>query len=325
MQIIEISKTLPWVKISNTLAVICGVAALYTLAKISWLAAPQVSSVNAASQQVKHGQSKTAQQSVDATAIIAANLFGLVNQAPVIKEEVAPVVSDAPKTKLNIVLTGVVAVNKNDKAGAAIIESRGQQKTYVLNDKVDGTNAVVKQILQDRVIIRVGSRHETLMLDGFDYSQFAAQNTQKVAQKTNISDRNRMTGPSMTSPGRRSNGQRKVDNRKNNELSSQLKQTQQELSANPAKIFDYIRISPSRKGGQLEGYKLRPGKNPTLFRNAGFKTNDLAIEINGIPLTDVQQSLSVIKELRTLSEANIVVKRGDEQIEILFSVQNNGV
>ncbi|WP_299079680.1 type II secretion system protein N [uncultured Paraglaciecola sp.] len=71
----------------------------------------------------------------------------------------------APETALNLTLTGVVASSENNN-GAAIIENKGQQKTYGVNDKIDGTRAVIQQVLVDRIVIRNVNKTETLMFDG---------------------------------------------------------------------------------------------------------------------------------------------------------------
>ena len=85
-------------------------------------------------------------------------------------------------------------------------------------------------------------------------------------------------------------------------------------------FFDYIRVSPQQRDGALVGYKLMPGKDPALFTQLGLQQNDLAIEINGIPLNDMQQAMRVINELRDASEAAIKIERDGEIRDILVSL-----
>ena len=63
-----------------------------------------------------------------------------------------------------------------------------------------------------------------------------------------------------------------------------------------------------------------PGKDPALFTQLGLQQNDLAIEINGIPLNDMQQAMRVINELRDASEAAIKIERDGEIRDILVSL-----
>ena len=95
------------------------------------------------------------------------NLFG--NAAAKPAEPVAEV-TDAPETRLNLTLTGVVASSEQE-AGTAIIENRGSQAVYGLGEKIEGTNATLQKVYNDRVIIKNGVRNETLMLDGIDYDE----------------------------------------------------------------------------------------------------------------------------------------------------------
>ena len=94
----------------------------------------------------------------------------------------------------------------------------------------------------------------------------------------------------------------------------------EQLFDDPKQLLDYINISPKREAGQLIGYRLRPGKDPSLFERAGLKHNDLAININGYDLTDMQQALSLMRELRQLTEANITVLRDGSPVQIILAL-----
>ena len=111
--------------------------------------------------------SSSGQNGVNIAKIQQLNLFG--NAAAKPAEPVAEV-TDAPETRLNLTLTGVVASSEQE-AGTAIIENRGSQAVYGLGEKIEGTNATLQKVYNDRVIIKNGVRNETLMLDGIDYDE----------------------------------------------------------------------------------------------------------------------------------------------------------
>lgn len=90
--------------------------------------------------------------------------------------------------------------------------------------------------------------------------------------------------------------------------------------AEPMKFFDYVRVTPVQRDGQLAGYRLMPGKDPAMFQQLGFQQGDLAIEINGVPLNDMQQAMRVINDIRDASEAAIKIERDGEIRDILFSL-----
>ena len=215
---------------------------------------------------------------VNLTQIKRLNLFGDLTAEPSAPE---PEVTQAPETNLNLTLSGVVA-SSDPKVAAAIIENRGNQNVYGINEPIEGTRAILKEVYEDKVIIRNGNRNETLMLDGIDYKQ--ASNRQPA----------RNTRPRPVNTNRqRTNTTSKTEQRKT--LSRDMAQATRELQKKPTGFTDYIAISPYRREGQLQGYRISPGKKPQLFKAAGFRAGDVVVEINGLDLTDPQQSLEAMQ------------------------------
>lgn len=215
-------------------------------------------------------------------------------------EHVVEMITDAPKTSLSIQLTGVVASTSEQK-GLAVIASSGSQNTYGLGDKIKGTSASLKEVYADRIIITNSGRYETLMLDGLEYETQSQANQQLQQAKV---DR-KVT---------------QVDQRTNRKVAAELQQSRDELLADPSKITDYLAISPVRSGGELSGYRLNPGKDRDLFKQAGFKANDLAKSMNGYDLTDMSQALEVMAQLPELTEISLMVERDNQLVEIMFSL-----
>ncbi|WP_351000404.1 type II secretion system protein GspC [Shewanella sp. TB7-MNA-CIBAN-0143] len=228
-------------------------------------------------------------------------LFGrLDNNSNKPKAEVVEQITDAPKTNLSIQLTGVVA-STEEAQGLAVIESSGQQETYGLGDKIKGTSASLKEVYADRIIISNGGRYETLMLDGLQYTTQGAANSQLQQAKVD----QQVT---------------RVDRRDNQRFSEDLSNSRDELLADPSKITDFLAISPVRNGDELAGYRLNPGKDVALFKQAGFQANDLAKSINGFDLTDMGQALEVMAQLPELTEMAVMVEREGQLVEIMFSL-----
>ncbi|MFL9594741.1 GspC family type II secretion system variant ExeC [Aeromonas veronii] len=82
----------------------------------------------------------------------------------------AAVAANAPRTQLNAQLNGVLASSDPAKS-IAIIAMSGIQNSYGVGDMIDGTQARIRQVYPDRVIIERDSRDETLMLDGEEYGK----------------------------------------------------------------------------------------------------------------------------------------------------------
>ncbi|MBW3783045.1 type II secretion system protein GspC [Aeromonas veronii] len=82
----------------------------------------------------------------------------------------AAVAANAPRTQLNAQLNGVLASSDPAKS-IAIIAMSGIQNSYGVGDMIDGTQARIRQVYPDRVIIERDGRDETLMLDGEEYGK----------------------------------------------------------------------------------------------------------------------------------------------------------
>lgn len=286
-------------KLNLLVVVLLAIFLLSYGAELTWRLLPKPAD-NSSANNLTSGQSvvsKSSNKKLNLADIKRLNLFGDFSAAPVEEKEVV----DAPVTRLNLTLTGVVASSAKDK-GAAIIENRNQQQTYGIGEKIEGTNASLKEVYNDRVIIKNGAASETLMLDGVDYNKKSKPSSNQQRQAT-------VTGPQPRNlkPIRRT-------------LSNEAIEVTRKLQNSPASFIDYIAVSPHRPDGDLAGYRVSPGKNPTLFKAAGLKSGDVITEINGLDLADMQQALEAMNMLKELQSLQMSVQRKDELITIYLDL-----
>lgn len=304
---------LPQQRIAQTVSVLLLVYIAFTVAKITWLIVPQKEIVNEAITTNYANQSSKSKQNFNISALQSLNLFGQYNEQ--VQEEVVVQVTDAPETRLQLTLSGLVASDKVETA-AAIIEYKSQQQTYGIGDIIKGTRASLEQVLIDRVIIKQSGRLETLMLDGADYSQPA----ESVSNKKVNNKQNSQTQYSPKNLPSRAKAN-VVDQRSNENLSRNAQQLRHDLKNNPGKITDYLRISPARKAGKIVGYRLSPGKDPEFFKLSGLKSGDIAIKMNGNDLLVPLEAAQAMSALKTERDISLLVERKNDLIEILFSIE----
>lgn len=295
-KVINKASAMPHKPMSTSVFWVILIITLYLLAQITWKLIPT-------SEPVLNWrptpESISAGKHVSVSQLQALSLFGRADEASS-KPKVAPIeeqITDAPKTSLSIQLTGVVASTSQQK-GLAVIASSGSQNTYGLGDKIKGTSASLKEVYADRIIITNSGRYETLMLDGLDYDTNGFANKQLQQAKS----------------------VRKVDQRQNKKIAKEIEAKRDELLADPSKLTDYLAISPVQREGALQGYRLNAGKDRSLFKQAGFKANDLAKSINGYDLTEMTQALEVMAQLPELTEVSLMVERDGQLVEIMFSL-----
>jgi general secretion pathway protein C len=282
----------------NLLAVaVLAVFLLSYAAELTWRLWPQPFA-SSRFESISSSQSVSLENSnsrLNLTDIKRLNLFGDFNAGPIEQKEV----TDAPVTRLNLTLTGVVASSVKDQ-GAAIIENRNQQQTYGIGEKIEGTSVSLKEVYADRVIIKNGSSNETLMLDGVDYNK----NTNQLSQLPLANLQPIDQGPEEL----------------RQTLSNEAILAGRELQDQPASFIDYIAVSPHRPDGELLGYRVSPGKKPTLFKAAGLKSGDVITDINGLDLTDMQEALEAMNMLKELQSLQMSVQREDELITIYLDL-----
>jgi general secretion pathway protein C len=286
-------------KINLLVVALLAIFLLSYAAELTWRLWPQPASNNRV-ENISNGQPVTLKNSnnrLNLADIKRLNLFGDYNAAPIEEKEL----TDAPVTRLNLTLTGVVTSSAKDQ-GAAIIENRNQQQTYGIGEKIEGTNASLKVVYADRVIIKNGQTSETLMLDGVDYNTNSNQSTNQQRQ----------------APIKRSQPINQSALRQT--LSNDAIQASRELQDKPASFVDYIRVSPHRPNGELSGYRVSPGKKPALFKAAGLKSGDVITELNGLDLTNMQQALEAMNMLKELQSLQMSVQRKDELITIYLDL-----
>ena len=300
---------IPQQKIAKVLSVLLLIYIAFLAAKITWLLlnnAAVVTPVHVDNANVQ-SQKSTA---INLSPIKQLNLFGQYNKIAQTEKVESEEVQDAPETKLNLTLTGAVA-SDNNAIAAAIIENNGKQETYGIDEQITGTRATLSKVFNDRVLIKVNGKLETLMLDGFVYKKTIANNLRKPEPSTERSTTRRQS--SFTSP-------KIVDQRDNESLSDSVQQFRDDLSEDPGKLMDYLRITPKRQGGEIIGYSLMPGMNGEFFKASGLKAGDVAVQINGYDLTVPSNAAQALQELQEQSEVSLLVDRNGDMTEILFSI-----
>jgi len=318
----SVLEKLPQQRVAQAISALLLIYIAFMAAKITWLVAEQ-KPVADNSIVAKHiTQKNSAGKSFNISALQTLNLFGQYNEQG--KEELVEQITDAPQTRLQLTLSGLVASDQVEIA-AAIIENKGKQETYGIGDIIKGTRASLEQVLIDRVIIKQSGRLETLMLDGADFNQPAQSISNKKSTSTVNSKENRKV-----TQGRKSQDSPKklasklkssvVDHRSNKDLSRNAQRLRADIKNDPGKITDYLRISPARKSGKIVGYRLSPGKSPEFFKLSGLKSGDIAVQMNGHDLLVPVEAAQALSALKTERDISLLVERKNDLIEILFSI-----
>ena len=205
----------------------------------------------------------------------------------------------APETTLDLKLLGVAAGKDGAKSQAIIASgTTHEEKTYSVGDSLPG-NAVIRQVLPDRVIIAHNGRLEMLRLPIAGTSLLATSMSFGPAGAVNLGKGNNLNS---LAAGR----------------------VRGELERHPETVTRYMRWRPYSKDGKQQGVEVNPGPNPNLFERAGLKPGDVITSVNGIKLDNRPNLIRGMSSLR--GTAHLIVLRQGKQIPITvdFSALTSG-
>lgn len=236
-------------------------------------------------------------QKIDISALLKLDLFGSAQvQAPVNTVEI-----DAPVTRLNLKLKGIYAADDKGKANAIIADDRGKQAVYFIDEKLKvGGRVYLRQVYFDKVIIETNGKKEALKLD----KQVLPEIDKRRAN------------------GKRSNSKKNeiLDKRRNNQLTRRVNQVRDNLLTDPKSVSDVIQGRPHFENGELKGFNISPGKDRRLFQQLGLRRGDLVTAVNGVPLTNMQEAMTLMGDAQSIEELNVEIQRKNETLNLLLNL-----
>jgi general secretion pathway protein C len=225
-----------------------------------------------------------------AVKIASIHLFGKVDQKAPKKQTVI----DAPETRLNFTLYGVIA-GKGDQSAAIIAEGKGAGNYYLIGDTMPG-GAKLHEVYREKVILERSGRFETLSLP-------------KEALKL-IDQR---TTPQSSAPIRQT--------KPSAGASRLLSRYQKQFAKNPKSIGQLARISPVTENGAMVGYRLMPGVKSGDLIKLGLRPGDVVTKVNGLSLASKENGVKVYNMLKKTNELTIEVQRGGRSQSFKYSIK----
>ena len=259
------------------------IACAYALSQISWsLLAPDDDLIinQSTTSQTKSVKNETRNQAF--RQLTSAHLFGVIST----QKSVAA--TTAPKTKLNLILKGVLSANNNNNNASAIISqgTNGKEDIYSIDDKIS-SGVVIKEIHPEHVVLDRQGRLETLEL------------IKDKVTDTIISRRPRASQNSGAS----------------------LQNIRKNILKNPASFSQYATPIIARERGKQIGYRLQPRGNGALLDDIGIEPGDVITSINDIRLDNPQNAISALRKLSSANQIDITVKRNGAEVPLNIQLQ----
>lgn len=205
---------------------------------------------------------------------------------------------EAPKTRLNLKLRGVMATGDPATAMAIIGDGKGKELPYRQGDKVPG-NAKLHEIYADRVILDRAGRLETLPLP--------RERLEKTSARAGDKRGGRRSLPQPRPQAATSAG-------------AALKEMRDSLTSDPQKFWSQVRVEPQYKDGNITGYTFRH-KDHQVMRSLGIRPSDVIVAVNGLPVSDPSSLAQLQGMLSSAQSVSLSIERNGRQQTLDIDMQ----
>ena len=215
------------------------------------------------------------------------NLFGTVDKAS--KNNTSENIEGLEPTSLDVALLGTVTGNNQD--ARAVIEEIGKRKQglYKVGDSIQ--NAMVKMILNGKVVLRVGDKDEILSIeDSFSSS------TSRTGKLNPVKVSNNKSASTITV--------------KRSDVRRALKDIN--------KLMSQVFVRPHFKHGRADGVEVTKIRRGSFFASLGLKNGDVIQKINNKPIKSPDDAMVFYNRLKSGSRVSVVINRGEESKTINY-------
>lgn len=268
------------------------VAIAWQLARIIWMLMPGSSTGDlmiAPPVQISRAGT-SAVGSADVQSIVSAHIFGAASAADTVIALPQESHENLAETRLSLELKGTMASPDEATSIAIIADANKEEKIYSIKDTV-APGAILHAIYADRVVLNRAGNLEVLRLPK-DFPQGTLR-----------------TRRSATTVSRTAGNPRSIQN---------------VVSQNVTRLADVIRPTPYYVSGQMQGYRVYPGRDRKQFAALGLRPGDLIKDIDGAALTNPQQATKIFQSLGDKQQVSVTVERnGQPEVLVLNTSQLN--
>ena len=206
----------------------------------------------------------------------------------------APV--NAPETRLNLTLHGILYNDDPSQARAIIAPNNGKEQAYKVEDDLPG-GARIDAIYPNKVMLLRNGQYETLTLP---------EDKVKGAETSTLPSAG--GGADSANP-----------NLPGGNVGEELSNVRRNIVNHPQDIQQYVQFQPYTRNGQYAGVRVMPGANPQVFNLTGLQPGDVITSVNNIPLDNPDKGFQALEFLAQAQEVNLTVLRGGQTQNLTIS------
>jgi general secretion pathway protein C len=234
-------------------------------------------------------------------AIVSRNIFNVSSEAVASAPEAEKVdIEKLKETDLKLKLWGTVT--GQDKRTYAVIEDAKarEQNLYRAGDSIQ--NAVVKLILREKVVLKVGESDEILTMEEIRNRKGGVSNRRRLQ---NISSAGAQKLPVSRYP------------RKIRLKGDQIEQAMENLG----QLMEQANLRPHIVDGQPAGISITGIKPNAIFRKMRLRNGDVITGVNGGSIESVEDAVKVVEQLSSGSDLQLQIKRRGREQTLDYSIE----
>ncbi|HET9484024.1 MAG TPA: type II secretion system protein GspC [Xanthomonadales bacterium] len=250
--------------------------------------------------------------------VSAFHLFG--NATPALDPRGLAV--DAPDTKLELTLSGIVAQDDPKQGYALVVDANGVQHVHAVGAEV-APGVTVDSIYADRVLLSRAGVLETLRLPRRDDAP-AAPNASYGPQRQLATPRpaSPLGAPATASanlPG--IVAAQPFVNPNIAPMGVDLEKTRAALGVDPMELAKRVQILPVTENGRFVGVRLTAGRELPIIARLGLQPDDVVTSINGIALDGPARAQQIAESLKSAESASVTVRRNGKTETLSVSLR----
>ncbi len=206
------------------------------------------------------------------------------------------------QTDLKLKLWGTVT-GQDERAYAVIEDPKArEQNLYRAGDTIQ--NAVVKLILREKVVLKVGDNDEILAME----------------ENTGRGSRSRGARRDGRSPSQRSSEPRLPVSSYPRKISLKADQIENAME-NLGQLMEQATLRPHIQDGQSAGISITGIKPNAIFRKMRLRNGDIITGVNGDAIESVEDAIKVVEQLSSGSDIQLQIKRRGREQSLDYSIE----
>ncbi len=200
------------------------------------------------------------------------------------------------RTGLDLVLLGTVLAENGPSY--AVIQLKGQKTQGLFREGDSVSGAILKMILREEVVLRVGDRDEILRME-------KDETNKRVIRAATVAERIEKPEPA--------NGMRIVLNR--NEI--------QKAVGNVSDLMTQAQINPHYKEGDKtsSGLSISSIRDDSIFKKMGLRDDDVIRGVDGREIQSLDDALALYRHMRSSDNVTLQVIRRGKEIDLDYVIE----